>query len=153
MKLSLLLLLLVGCGAPDTLEIGYGHTWHSPGTAYNEQQIVGLDQGDSDTGWVAFGWDIGPRKKREERAASGLEELRDVILAMRHSTATESEPEPEPEPELEEVADVAVEVLREFDALGLTTQILLLIAVIWLSWIYRRKIGGLIGRGDKKAAE
>lgn len=126
-----IVLLLLGCRAPDRFDVGYGHQFQDVGSV----KELGLDTGDSDMVHFSVGWNLRPVQvevidqpvrswwpdwhqamHKEERIALEAEEN-----GVRHAAKT-------------------------FDAMDWVSKAALLVAACWLGWVYRVQLGRLIPR-------
>lgn len=128
------LLLMFGCcGAPDEFQVGYGYGWQEDTTAphfYRADDGYTFENGDTQSVHAAVTWYLSPRK---------VELLEPLVLPQK------PDPLPVPAP-VSSVQDTVKDGIKVFTAMDLASRILLLIAVLWLSWVYRKQLGRLIPR-------
>jgi len=149
--------LALGCaGGPDELELGYGRMFNG------DSSLEGwsIDQDDTDIVTVGLVWKLRPTEVIV-RSPYG-----DGISAPPPTTPSSGPTDPTPQPVVggqdaeeashEEIEDHIVQDLTDavhtFNEIDWLTRVLLVIAVCWLGWVYRERLGRLIpgGKNGKK---
>lgn len=147
-----LVLLFQSCfAAPDEVSLFYSHQFSADGKAWNENQQVGMNAGDSNFVGVSVTHYLGaPRKVQVVQAAPVLQDLPkpEPVIAT-----------PVPEP-IEAIAaqdvDDVIKVAKAIDGMSTGTLVILTVLItilgvfaLGLAWIFREKLKGLIP-GRKK---
>lgn len=123
-----IVLLLLGCRAPDRFDVGYGHQFQDVGSV----KELGLDTGDSDMVHFSVGWNLRPVQV-------------EVVEQPLRSWWPDWQPTPSKEERLaEDRANGIHHAVEDFDTLDLASKILLGICACWLGWVYKDKIGKFI---------
>ncbi len=146
--------LALGCaGGPDEFELGYGHIWTG------DSSLEGWQIANDDADMVTLGlvWKLRPtevivRNPVVPPVSWTLVPTPDDTA--RHSpTLTDTQDVSEEAPEEEEhIVEDLTDAVSAFNAFDVTTKILLVVALCWLGWVYRERLGRLIpgGNGKKK---
>ena len=145
-KTWLLGLVLCGCaGGPDEFELGYGHIWQG------DSSLEGWNLANDDSDMVTVGlvWKLKPTEvvvrnpygdEAEITSPPDLRPPQDVAEEDLHPTAADH------------VGQDVSEAVHTFNEMDWLTRVLLIVAVCWLGWVYRERLGRLIpgGKNGKK---
>ena len=169
-SLLLSLLLVLGCaGGPDELHLGYGHTFAGDSRLGADHRSLGIDNEDLDTVTVGLSWRLRPQRVVVENpvALPVRRSLEPVQASKPASEASEgpieeyheeSPPPQKPEPVEDAVhderegepsraeLDAMTHAAGHIDALGLASKIILGVLALVAMVVYRRQIGGVLGR-------
>jgi hypothetical protein len=133
----LILFLLGACSfddlTPDQFITSYGMGMQDTGS-FSAWDPVHLDTGDFEMLTFGLAWDIGPRQVEVVEFTEPIPYL-DSPLAVQDVG----------------VQQQVAEALQVFTAMDLATRIMLVILVLWITFIYRRQLARLIPWGSKGA--
>ncbi len=142
-QMLLALCCLFGCTwddvAPDQFITSYGYGMQDSGR-FNAWDPVHLDTGDFQMLTFGLAWDIGPR----------MVEIANPFPIPLPTAPVFQDLVPV---QAEGVTEQVTEVLEAFTALDLATRILLVVMILWITFIYRKQLGRLIpkfGNNNKK---
>lgn len=135
------LVALFGCSSPDVLpdefQVGYGYGWQADTQAphfFREGDGWNFEHGETQQVHAALTWHLGPRK---------VELVEPIFVPVMQ------EPTPVPVAEHTHNHDVEVSIkegIQTFTTMDLASRILVVILILWLSWVYRGPISRLIPR-------
>lgn len=135
MRILASLLLLCSCSwddlAPDQFTTSYGMGMQGDGS-FNAWDPVHLDTGDFDILTFGLAWDIGPRQVEiVEPLSRPLSASVIDPVAMGGSGASGTQ-------------EAVEDALQAFTTMDLASRIMLVVVLLWLSFIYRAQLGRLI---------
>lgn len=135
LKVLLAAILLYGCSwddlAPDQFTTSYGMGMQGDGS-FNAWDPVHLDTGDFELITVGLAWDIGPRQVEIVEPLS-----RPLSVPVSEPVAIPLDPEAE--------SDMGIqEAVEAFTTMDLASRIMLVVVLLWLSFLYRAQLGRLI---------
>ena len=136
-QLLVAFLCLFGCTwddvTPDQFYTSYGYGFQDSGS-FNAWDPVHLDTGDFQIATFGLAWDIGPRQ---------VEVISPIV-----TNPVIQDPVPV---EAEGVTEQLTEAVEAFTTLDLATRIMLIVLILWITFIYRKQLGRLIPKfGNNK---
>jgi hypothetical protein len=140
--------LALGCaGGPDEFELGYGHIW----TGDSSLEGWNIANDDSDMVTLGFVWKLRPtevivRSPYGVRTEPGSPAFNSLGILQDVSEEVTSHEEIE-----DHIVQDLTDAVHTFNEIDWLTRILLLVAVCWLGWVYRERLGRLIPGGNGKS--